>query len=94
MTQVEHDAAKDRFVARVGSGEAELTYVERDGRVLDLTHTFVPPEGRGQGIGEDLVEFAFAYARENDYRIKATCPYVRNWLEDHPEKHAQLSERV
>jgi predicted GNAT family acetyltransferase len=87
-------ASPDRFVARVGSGEAELTYVERDGRVLDLLHTFVPPEGRGQAIGEALVEFAFAYARANDYRIKATCPYVRNWLEDHPEKHEQLSEPV
>jgi predicted GNAT family acetyltransferase len=94
MATVEHEAAKDRFVARLDAGEAELTYLERNGRVLDLVHTFVPEEARGQGVAEDLVEFAFDYARKNDYRIKASCPYVRRWLEGHPEKHELLSEPV
>ena len=94
MTEVEHEGAKHRFVARLDSGEAELEYRERDGRVLDLVHTYVPSEARGQGVGEALVEFAFEYARANDYRVKASCHFVRNWLEDHPERHEQLSEPV
>ena len=94
MTQVEHEGGKQRFVARMETGEAELTYQEIDGRVLDLVHTFVPPEARGQGKGEELVRFAFDYARENDFRIRASCPFVRNWLEDHPEQHDLLSEPV
>ena len=94
MTEVEHEPARDRFVARLDSGEAELTYQEREGRVLDLNHTFVPPEARGQGQGEALVQFAFDYARRNDYRIRATCPFVRDWLEDHPEQRDLLSEPV
>lgn len=83
---VEHQADQERFVARVGSGEAELTYLQREGRILDLVHTFVPPEGRGQGVGEALVERAFAHAREEGFRVRASCPFVRNWLEDHPEQ--------
>ena len=94
MATVEHEAGGKRFVARTGSGEAELTYKERDGRVLDLVHTFVPPEARGQGVGEELVESAFDYARKNDYRVKASCPFVRSWLEEHPEQHDLLSEPV
>lgn len=92
MTEVEHEPARDRFVARLETAEAELTYQEREGRVLDLNHTFVPPEERGQGKGEELVQFAFDYARENGYRIRATCPFVRSWLEEHPEQHDLLSE--
>ncbi|MBW3630658.1 MAG: N-acetyltransferase [Gemmatimonadetes bacterium] len=86
MNAVEHVPAEKRFVVRLESGEAELTYLERSGRVLDLFHTFVPPEARGQGVGEVLVERAFAHARENGNRIRASCPFVRNWLEDHPEQ--------
>ena len=86
MTRVEHEPEQERFVARLESGEAELGDIGREGRVLDLVHTFVPPEGRGQGIGDALVEYAFAYARENGYRVRASCPFVRNWLEDHPEQ--------
>jgi predicted GNAT family acetyltransferase len=86
MAAVEHDAAGKRFVARLDAGEAELTYEESASRVLDLQHTFVPPEARGEGVGEELVQFAFSYARQNDYRIPPTCPFVRNWLEDHPEQ--------
>ena len=86
MTQVEHEAEQDRFVVRMDSGEAELSYRESAGRVLDLVHTFVPPEGRGQGIGDALVRQAIEYAKANDYRLRPSCPFVRNWLEDHPEE--------
>jgi uncharacterized protein len=86
MTRVEHEPEKERFVSRLGSGEAELAYLEREGRVLDLVHTFVPPDGRGKGVGDALVEHAFAYAREHGYRVRPSCPFVRNWVEDHPEQ--------
>ena len=83
---VEHEPEKERFVARVGSAEAELVYMRHEGSVLDLIHTFVPPEGRGQGIGDALVERAFAHARGEGLRVRPSCPFVRNWLEDHPEQ--------
>ena len=82
--RVEHQPDQERFVVRMDSGEAELSYIEKE-RVLDLVHTFVPPEGRGQGIGDALVEEAIAYAKANDYRLRPSCPFVRNWLEGHPE---------
>lgn len=86
MTQVDHQQDQERFVVRMDSGEAELSYLESEGRVLDLVHTFVPPEGRGQGIGDALVRGAIDYAKANDYRLRPSCPFVRNWLEDHPEE--------
>ena len=83
--EVEHEKVKNRFVIRLATGEAELAYLERD-RVLDLQHTFVPPENRGEGVGEALVEHAFSHAREQGYRIQPSCPYVRTWLEKHPDQ--------
>lgn len=83
---VEHQPAKERFVARVDAGEAELVYMRPEGKILDLIHTFVPPEGRGEGVGDALVERAFAHAREEGLQVRPSCPFVRNWLEDHPEQ--------
>jgi predicted GNAT family acetyltransferase len=83
MTAVEHDAAGKRFVARVDGGEAELTYLEPEAKVLELVHTFVPEEARGQKVGDALAEEAFIFAREQGYRIRPTCPFVKHWLEGH-----------
>lgn len=84
MTAVEHDAAGKRFVARAEGGEAELTYLDPEAKVLELVHTYVPEEARGQGLGEALAEEAFRYAGQNGYRIRPTCPFVQHWLESHP----------
>lgn len=88
--EVEHEQAKNRFVIRLEEGEAELAYLE-GGQVLDLTHTFVPPENRGQGVGEALVEHAFSYAREHGYRVRPSCPFVKAWLEGHPEQRSVVA---
>lgn len=82
---IEHETEAHRFVARVPEGEAELTYREREG-VLELNHTFVPPEARGEGLAEELVETAFRYARDRGLRIRPICPYVKKWLEEHPDQ--------
>ena len=81
--RAEHQPEKSRFVISLPDGDAELAYVD-EGSVLDLVHTFVPSEHRGEGVGEALVEKALAHARENGLRVRATCPYVRAWLEKNP----------
>jgi predicted GNAT family acetyltransferase len=81
---VEHDAEHSRFVVRLPDGEAELLYAPFGDDVLDLQHTEVPPSGHGQGVGDALIRAALAYAREQGFRVMATCPYVQTWLRRHP----------
>ena len=90
--EITHDENGDRFVSRLDDGEAELAYMER-GKVLDVMHTFVPPSARGQGIGEALVEHAFAYAEQNGYRIQPSCPFVRAWLQDNSDWQRLVADR-
>lgn len=82
--RIEHDADGERFVAEVEGGTAELSYLAREG-ALDLIHTYVPDEARNEGVGSALAEFAVAHARQNGLRIIPSCPFVRAWLNDHPE---------
>lgn len=82
---VQHRETGKRFTTRTPSGLAYISYERPDDQTLDLQHTVVPEADRGRGIGTSLVEAAMNHARENGLRVVATCPFVRNWLEKHPE---------
>jgi len=56
---------------------AEITWNQHDG-VMDMTHTFVSPELRGQGVAKKLLERAVEYAREHQYKMNPICSYVVN----------------
>lgn len=84
---VTHDAAARRFLSDLGDdGLAYLAYEPVADDVLDLQHTIVPDEAQGRGVGTALVEAAFAHARAHDLRVVPSCPFVSEWLGDHPEQ--------
>jgi uncharacterized protein len=58
---------------------AELTYKKEDSSI-NIDHTEVDESLRGQGVGENLVEEAVKFARENNLEITATCPYAAKVL--------------
>jgi uncharacterized protein len=83
---VEHDSERQRFFITLGDGEAELFYGHFADDIIDLQDTEIPHSAKGQGVGDALVRGALAYAREHDFRVIATCPYVQRWLQRHPEE--------
>lgn len=68
-----------------GSEIGELLYTQINDKVFSIDHTFVDPEYRGQGLGDDLVEAAIAYARQNDEKIVPICPFSKKYMMEHPE---------
>ena len=84
--QVEHVEDENRFVVRLDDEEAELAYVWAGPKVIDIQHTYVPDDERGHGVAEALATAAFDFARERGYRVVPTCPFVRRWLETHPDE--------
>jgi predicted GNAT family acetyltransferase len=78
-----------RFEARAGGVLAGyLEYVLKRGR-LALVHTEVLTEFEGRGVGGALARFALDDARRRELLVIAICPFVRSWLERHPE-HADI----
>ena len=63
---------------------AELTWVAR-GRARIANHTFVPPEARGRGIAQALVEAMVADAREQGFTIEPQCSYVAALFRRNPD---------
>lgn len=84
--EVARVAGARRFEARVdGEVLGYLSYEERGDGVIDLTHAVVAPAARGRGVGEALARGALAQLREAGARIIPTCPFVAEYLEEHPE---------
>jgi len=61
-----------------------IDYVVKHDRVA-LIHTEVLPSYQGKGLAEQLVRFALDDARMRGMRVLAICPYVRTYIERHPE---------
>ena len=80
-------AAEQRYEATIGGVHAgSLEYVVKHGR-LALIHTEVGPEYEGRGVGSALIRFGLDEARRQGLQVIPTCPFVRSYVESHPETH-------
>ena len=59
-------------------------YYEHEGRRI-FTHTEVDPAWEGQGLVSRLVRHALDQERAEGRRIVPMCPFVRAWIERHPD---------
>lgn len=73
----QNDTERGAFLAQEdGVTIGRLTYEWADETTFAILHTIVDPRHEGKGIARALVDAAVSYARENDKRIRAICPYV------------------
>ena len=74
-TAIQHNQNKQRFEVHVGNHMGYMTY-QLHSDYIDYTHTIVPKELGGHGLGTDLVKYGLAYARVNHLKVKPTCSFV------------------
>jgi predicted GNAT family acetyltransferase len=92
MSTAVNRPSEKRFVVEVDGAVSELQY-ETAGGVLDLTHTFVPPQHRGKGLAAVLCDAAFKHAAESGLRVRPSCTYVSDtYLPKHPELTPLVAE--
>jgi len=90
--EVTHDAEHSRFTAETTFGEAVLEYM-RDGKRIVFTHTGVPPEAEGQGIGAALAKAGLDFAHSEGLTVRPMCPFVAGYVERHPEYQGLVAKR-
>lgn len=75
---------RGRFELAFPGGVAFASY-RAEGDTLFVTHTEVPPQFEGQGIGSRLVRHLFDEARASGRRIVPRCGFVAAWARRHPD---------
>ena len=84
MTDVVNNKAEKRYELAV-DGHIAATYYEIAGNVITFVHTEVPPELGGKGIGSQLVKGALDQVRAEGLKVIAQCPFVKGWIDKHPD---------
>lgn len=88
--EVRHNRERSWYELQVEGATAIAAY-RRDADVLSFTHTEVPEELEGQGVGGRLVAGALADVRANGWKIVPLCSFVRHYVETHPETRDLLA---
>lgn len=75
----------DRFEIQAdGAPGGFAQFVDHEGSRV-FFHTVIDPAFKGQGLGGALVARALEATREEGLRIVAVCPFVKGYVEKHPE---------
>ena len=82
---IAHDAENHLFFVKVKGGNAEISYEKHADNYLDLTHTYVPEASRGFGIASTLAEYVLNFAAQNQYKVKPSCPFIRDFINKNPD---------
>lgn len=87
---ISRDTDARRFRARVdGAVVAEAEFLLTPDLVV-FTHTEVDAAVEGQGVGSALIRWALDDVRADGYAVVPTCPFVRAFIEKHPDEYGDL----
>ncbi|HYI41048.1 MAG TPA: GNAT family N-acetyltransferase [Allosphingosinicella sp.] len=84
MSEVRNNEAEHQYELEVEGRLALAAYRLRDGRIT-FTHTEVPDALEGRGIGSKLIKAALDDARALGLKVVPTCPFVKRYMDKHPE---------
>jgi hypothetical protein len=84
MNEVVNNPAHSRYELAV-EGHIAATYYNIANGVITFIHTEVPPELGGKGIGSKLIRGALDQVRGDGLRVIAQCPFVKAFIEKHPD---------
>ena len=79
------DNKPDHRFELVVEGHLAAAYYKVEGGVITFIHTEVPPELGGRGIGSKLIKGALDQVRAEGLKVIAQCPFVKAYIDKHPE---------
>ena len=88
--EVRNNEAAKRYELEVDGQLAIAEYRLRPGRI-SFTHTEVPGALAGRGIGKKLVKAALDDARAKGLKVVPICPFVKHYIDTHPDEQDLLS---
>jgi predicted GNAT family acetyltransferase len=83
--QVRENPAEQLFEIWVGDERAGFTVYEGQGHTLSFVHTQIDDRFAGQGLASILIRQALDTVRARGVAVLPYCPFVRGFIERHPE---------
>lgn len=84
MGDVVENPEEHRFELAIDADNVALAYYRLDGDRVVLTHTEVPQQYAGRGIGSKLARGLFDILRKTGRKAVVKCPFLNVWAARHP----------
>ena len=84
---------RKQFELSVEGFTARVEYMIMSNKIF-LTHTEVPSELEGKGVGSKIVKLAFEEIEKRGLKLIPLCPFVAKYLTKHPEWKKILADDV
>lgn len=84
---------KKQFEFRVEGYTARIEYIIMAKKIF-LTHTEVPVDLEGKGIGSKIVKLALEEIEKRGLKLIPLCPFIAKYITRHPEWKRILDEDV
>jgi predicted GNAT family acetyltransferase len=82
--QIRNNPAQSRYEVDIDGRLAIVEYL-LTGPNITFTHTEVPEELEGRGIGGRLARFVLEDARARGLAVIPLCPFIKAYIARHPE---------
>ena len=69
---------------------AEVAFAFIGDNEVDINHTYVNPELRGQGIAGDMLKLLAEHLMQKGIKAIATCPYANAWLKKNVAAYSDI----
>jgi predicted GNAT family acetyltransferase len=82
---IRDNPAKHRFEISLDDGSLAIAEYNLLPHSIVFTHTLVPPQFEGRGIGSALIRHALDSARERGLMVVPICPFFAAYFRKHAE---------
>jgi len=93
MEQVEltlNEKKHGRFYINENDEQIAEMQIGISGNDLTVYHTEVSPDHEGRGLAKKLLTAMVEYARKNQLKVIALCPYVFAQFKRHPQEYDDI----
>jgi predicted GNAT family acetyltransferase len=87
---VRDNVERKRFEIELGGGAIAIAEYTLPEGIIMFTHTEVPPEHEGKGIGTALIRAGLAAARARGLKVIPICPFFAAYIKRHAEEQDLL----
>ena len=82
---IDFNADEHRYEIKVDDVLAGFSVVRENDEAVTFTHTEIFDQFEGQGLASELVTEALDDVRLRGKKVVALCPYVKRYVEKHPD---------
>ena len=83
--ELKDDVHRQQYEFRIGNYTPKIEYIKSINGEIYLTHTEVPRELEGKGIGSQLVEKTLQDIERQGLRLVPLCPFVAAYIKIYKE---------